>query len=217
MVGNTHITDTQISQIVALYKQAIPTKEIAATTGLLPNSDLRSLRSAVSPTVQTTTGRKRKLTDGDVRFLRIQLEKNPRISPKQLKDQNPKVFSGVCTSTIRKYIRYRLGYCCCVAKRKLLLTRRHKRNRLSYARRILRQFSFEQFKAILYSDEATFHCSAGVTGKVYRHRKSDPYATKYVDSTVKHPDSLMFWGCFSYEGVGELVTLPKTVTMNKEL
>ena len=33
-------------------------------------------------------------------------------------------------------------------------------------------------------------------------------------STVKHPDSLMVWGCFSDLGLGKLVVLPKNLKVN---
>ncbi len=34
--------------------------------------------------------------------------------------------------------------------------------------------------------------------------------------TVKHPDSVMVWGCFSASGRGGLYFLPKNSTMNSE-
>ena len=220
MPGNTHINDAQVAQIVALYKHKVLTSEIASTVGVKVRTAQLWIKKfkdggeKVQPRVSTSTGRKAKLTDRDVRFLRISLERNPRISSKQLKEKNPKIFGHVSARTLRKYIKGRLGYRCLAAKRKPLLTRRHKRNRLSYARRMLKMMNLEKFKRILYSDEATFRVSSGPTGKVYRPRNSDPYNSKYVDSTTKHPDSLMFWGCFSFYGTGALVTLPKNVTMN---
>lgn len=33
--------------------------------------------------------------------------------------------------------------------------------------------------------------------------------------TVKHPDSVMVWGCFTYYGLGELVVLPENIKVNQ--
>ncbi|XP_064103333.1 uncharacterized protein LOC135213282 [Macrobrachium nipponense] len=221
MPGNKHITETQVAQVVALYKQEASTSEIAASVGVTVRTAQRWIKKfkdggeRAQPQVGTSTGRKRKLTNRDLRFLRIAIEKNPRASSKQLKEQNRKIFSHICARTLRKYIKDGLGYCCLTAKKKPLLTRRHIRNRLSYARRMLKNLTLQHFKGILYSDEVTFRVSSGPSGKVYRSRSSDPYREKYVNTTTKHPDSLMFWGCFSYHGKGALVTLPKNVTMNQ--
>ena len=34
--------------------------------------------------------------------------------------------------------------------------------------------------------------------------------------TVKHPESILVWGCCSAKGVGSLTSLPKNTAMNKE-
>jgi hypothetical protein len=34
--------------------------------------------------------------------------------------------------------------------------------------------------------------------------------------TVKHPETINVWGCFSAKGVGSLTILPKNTAMNKE-
>ena len=52
-------------------------------------------------------------------------------------------------------------------------------------------------------------------GKVYCPLGSDPCEPCYTMHTVKHPDSLMVWGCFSYHGVGRLVFLPKNTRKNQ--
>ncbi|KAL7868711.1 hypothetical protein SRHO_G00100950 [Serrasalmus rhombeus] len=34
--------------------------------------------------------------------------------------------------------------------------------------------------------------------------------------TVKHPETIHVWGCFSAKGIGSLAVLPKNTAMNKE-
>ena len=54
-------------------------------------------------------------------------------------------------------------------------------------------------------------CNRG--GRVYQG--SDPLDPRYVEQTVKHPNSLMVWGCFSGRGLGKLVVMPKNVKVNQ--
>ena len=37
-----------------------------------------------------------------------------------------------------------------------------------------------------------------------------------VMTTVKHPETIHVWGCFSAKGLGSLTILPKNTAMNKE-
>lgn len=50
---------------------------------------------------------------------------------------------------------------------------------------------------------------------VYHWPHSDALDPKFTTKTVKHPDSVMVWGCFSYYGVGSLVVLPKNIKVNQ--
>ena len=49
---------------------------------------------------------------------------------------------------------------------------------------------------------------------VRRPKGSDRMNPLYTVKTVKHPPSVMIWGCFSFKGRGTLYFLPKNVTMN---
>ena len=42
----------------------------------------------------------------------------------------------------------------------------------------------------------------------------DPLNPKYISPMVKHPDKIMVWGCFSYNGLGKLIILPPNQTVN---
>uniref|UniRef100_A0A9J7Z2I5 Uncharacterized protein n=1 Tax=Cyprinus carpio carpio TaxID=630221 RepID=A0A9J7Z2I5_CYPCA len=56
----------------------------------------------------------------------------------------------------------------------------------------------------------------GASGKrLVRRRKGERYHQSCVMPTVKHPDTIHVWGCFSSKGVGSLTILPKNTAMNK--
>ena len=69
----------------------------------------------------------------------------------------------------------------------------------------------------MFSDESTFRCIRATKSKVRRPVGSDRFDNRYTVSSVKHPDSVMVWGCFSGAvGRGGLYFLPKNTTMNGE-
>jgi transposase len=69
----------------------------------------------------------------------------------------------------------------------------------------------------MFSDESTFRTLRAVQRKVRRPIGSYRYSSHYTVKTMKHPDSVMVWACFTGDvGRGGLYFLPKNVTMNGE-
>ena len=52
--------------------------------------------------------------------------------------------------------------------------------------------------------------------KFVRRRQGERYHQSCVMPTVKHPETIHVWGCFSSKAVGSLTILPKNTAMNKE-
>lgn len=52
---------------------------------------------------------------------------------------------------------------------------------------------------------------------MYRRKSSDPLDLRYIECTVKQPDIIMVWGCFSALGPEKLVMLPPIVIVNAEI
>ena len=70
----------------------------------------------------------------------------------------------------------------------------------------------------MFSDESNFQVFKMGSTTVRRPRSSDHFDPRYTVPTVKHPQSVMVWGCFSGEkGRGGLHFLPKNKKMNAEL
>jgi transposase len=69
----------------------------------------------------------------------------------------------------------------------------------------------------MYSDESTFRCIRSIKSRVRRAPGSNRFDSWYTVKTVKHPDSVMVWDCFTGDvGRGGLYILPKNATMNSE-
>ncbi len=77
-----------------------------------------------------------------------------------------------------------------------------------------KRWTIEQWRRVLWSDEATFTVSDNNRKYIYQTHGSNPLDPCCTRHTVKHPDSLMVWGSFSYSRVGSLVFLYKNVKMN---
>ena len=94
------------------------------------------------------------------------------------------------------------------------ITHTHCVERLAFVTQY-KDWGFDEWSKVLGSDEASFEVIDNQRGRVYRTGGSDPCDPRYTKHVVKHPDSLMVWGCFSYRSVGKLVFLPKNIRMNQ--
>ncbi|KAK8388469.1 hypothetical protein O3P69_020451 [Scylla paramamosain] len=70
-------------------------------------------------------------------------------------------------------------------------------------------WTLDEWRRVLWTDEATFRVSDTKGKKVWRRKGSDPHDPKFTAKSVKHPPSLMAWGAFSYGGVADLHIFPK--------
>ena len=107
-----------------------------------------------------------------------------------------------------------LGYKSYRARKKPMLNALQKDKRIKFCKKYL-AWNEEQWKTVLWSDEATFTITGTPSSRVYRRPGSDPLDPKFTSKFVKHPASLMVWGCFTYHGVGELVILPANEKVNQ--
>lgn len=65
-------------------------------------------------------------------------------------------------------------------------------------------------------DRLIGHKDGASRQKLVRRRQGERYHQSCVMPTVKHPETIHVWGCFSAKGVGSLTILPKNTAMNKE-
>ena len=64
-------------------------------------------------------------------------------------------------------------------------------------------WSIEQWKRELWSDESPFGCYNQSQQHVWR-TKQETGVRRTMQGTVKHQKSINVWGCFSWNGVGDL-------------
>ena len=67
----------------------------------------------------------------------------------------------------------------------------------------------------MFSDESTFQ-QFGIHRTVVRRPPNTRYICKYTVPTMKHPEKVMIWGCFSAAGRGSIHFVPKNETVNAQ-
>lgn len=65
---------------------------------------------------------------------------------------------------------------------------------------------------VTFSDESIISTRANKTH--VRRRAKERLLPSCITPTVKHPESVMIWGCFSFYGPGRLYVVPKGTTVN---
>jgi transposase len=148
----------------------------------------------------------------------ITTDKNRRLSAGQIQALwKKKTKETVSLSTIRRMLKDS-GFRSCVARHKPLLTDTHMANRLAWALDH-QNWTVRQWRRVLWSDESMFYqFRQNHRCRVWRTPEEE-FDIPCLSATVKHSPSLMFWGCFSYRGLGPLVTHHGSVTgeMHKKI
>jgi hypothetical protein len=91
-----------------------------------------------------------------------------------------------------------------IAPRKPLLTTRHRKLRLAFARKYATKPS-DFWLNVLFTDETRLSVINDSFKTRVRRKTGERF--NIIQSTVKHPASVMLWGCFSGTGVGRLCFL----------
>jgi transposase len=119
----------------------------------------------------------------------------------------------VSVRTIRHRLQTELGLPARHAAKKPFLNERMRKKRIIFCQKYI-TWTADDWKKVLFSDESTFLTFRTCPKMVRRPKGSDRMNPKYTLKTMKHPPSVMVWGCFSYNGVGNIHFLPKNTTMN---
>jgi transposase len=220
-----HATATTRAYAMALREAGVTWKEIIAKTGMSNSSINRLFEKADAlPTTAPPTipGRKagsgfhrRKATPRIKSIMKRMVEKNPMISARRMKETCPSL-AGLAVRTIRDILNRELGLISRSAAKKPFLSEKMKEKRLAFAKKY-RRWSVNRWKQVMFSDESNFEIfRTNKHARVRRPVGSDRFDARYTVKTVKHPEKVMVWGCFSHHGRGGLSFLPKGVMMNKE-
>jgi transposase len=146
------------------------------------------------------TGRPQKTSARDRRLICRLSRKDPFMSAGKIKFEIGR--NDVSTKTIKRVLFKSGGLKSRMAAKKPYLRNTNRLNRLRWAREH-QNWTIDQWKEILWSDESKFCIRNHASRRVYRP-VGMRYDSKYTQKTVKHDKSVMVWGCFCYAGTGRL-------------
>ena len=148
-------------------------------------------------------GRRKKLSSTARRLLRRQIEKNPRVTAKELQKDLAATGIEVSVHTARRTL-HAEGFHARTPRRTPLLTHKHKKAPLYYAQGNLNKPQ-KFWNTILWSDETKLELFGAMDQRYIWRKKNEAYVEKNTLPTVKHGGgSLMFWGCFVSSSTGNL-------------
>uniref|UniRef100_A0A0P4VQV0 Tc1-like transposase DDE domain-containing protein n=1 Tax=Scylla olivacea TaxID=85551 RepID=A0A0P4VQV0_SCYOL len=211
----SNLSEETILGICKLRETGFTNKEIAQLTGVSRRSVDRWLKAAreapsgIIPLQKKPPGKHMKVSKDTLVAIKRQIDAEPRLSARELRDANPHLLGSVSERTVNRYIKcVRMNLPIQVVE-KPLLTDRYTQLRLAFASKY-KHLPLEDVRTILWSDEATFSVTGITNCRSVEPCKGDPRAWK----TVKQLGTVTVWGAFSYYGTGKLVFLEDGDSMN---
>ena len=218
---NKHFSVAQKTAAVQMRKANVPLKTIRNQLKLSKSTLQRILAHAkhnphepVKPR-KAGTGKAGKVPQGCLRQMKQMLRKNPCLTAKQLKERIPG-FANVTVRWIQCLCKDKLKMPSRKMAKKPLLNQRMMDQRLEFAREY-GGWGVEEWKSVMFSDESHFELHLGPQpGRCRRPLGSDRFASQFTQKTVKHPQKVMVWGCFSWKSRGGLEFLRQGEMMNSQ-
>jgi transposase len=210
------------STIMGLFREGVSAKDIAK--GL--NRNAAAVRKIIAanrnltpftppPPAKKRSGRPRLTTNREDERLRRYVLRNPFKTAKEIKSEVPG-WKNASVRLIQHVCQKRLKILSRAAAKKPLLTSAMVKKRLRFCKKHL-HWTEKDWETVMFSDESTFKLINPRSQRVRRPTGINRYKQRYVTVNVKHPPSVMIWGCFcGVGGRGSLYFLPPKVTMNGE-
>lgn len=171
---------------------------------------LKRLRETGSLKSLHRTGRPSKTSVKTDRRIRRMVVRNPFLTSTQVAQTLSEEGINLSVTQIKGRLKS-FGLSARRPAKKPLLTEKMRRQRIDFASQY--ETWDDEWSKVLFSDESCFELHYQSKGTVRRpvNTRFDP---RYTLKTVKHPQKLMIWGCFSSAGRGALYFLPQGKMMN---
>lgn len=219
MGARKQLLSDQIGAIIALHKVGKSQREIAKqleisqSTVNLWISRHSSSDGSCTPVRKMGSGRPRKTTLRTDKLIKRTVLIKPQITAKEIKSEHYNLLNDVSERTIRHRLQKELGMPSRHAAKKPFLDAKMRKKRVEFCKQHM-NWTVDDWKTVLFSDESSFLTFRSCPRMVRRPLGSDRMDPKFTIKTMKHPPSVMVWGCFSNFGRGSLYFLPRNTTMN---
>ena len=161
------------------------------------------------------SGRPRKLRKRDERMLVKEVRRNRRASSAELRADLISRGVNVSASLIRRQL-CQFGYKARRPKKKTFLTAKMIAARLQWAKDY-KDWTTDQWKNVIWSDESRFNLFHNDDRSFVRRKSGEEYHPDCLQKTVKHPVSVMIWGCINWYSIGRLYICEKAVNQDEYL
>lgn len=215
----TQLSSATRENIIALSSHTSKSHRQIARDLQLPNNTVSRIiklhqeTGSVAP--RPRSGRPRITTSATDRILRHEVLRNPFISADELKRSLAPHLDKVSVRTIQHRLQKEMGMPARKPVRKPYVTAKMRESRLEFCRQH-QQWTVNDWKKVLFSDESTFKQQDCVPKVVRRPQRSSSLDPRFTCKTVKHSPGVMAWGCFGYHGRGALAFLEPGKKMNSE-
>jgi Mn-dependent DtxR family transcriptional regulator len=204
-------------QIVGMRNANLTLQQIATALKISKSTASRTLQRVQETGCYESrkrSGQPKKLDDRMLHKIRRLATINPFISSAEIvSDLRTSGLRTPCARRIRQVLHTTLKLPSRRPAKKPLLTPGQKQKRLEFCRQY-EHWTVEEWSKVLWSDESTFE-QFGVRKRHVRRPVGKRFDPRYTIKTMKHPASVMVWGCFAASGRGTLFFLPKNQTMNQ--
>jgi hypothetical protein len=177
---------------------------------------IKKHRETGSTAVAPLSGRPRKTTIRDDKMIAREVKKNPFITSLEIKAALAPRLDHVAPRTILSRLSAELSMRARKPGMKPLISKAARLKRLSWCRQY-QSWTANEWKRVIFSDESTFTLLTNTHQHVRLPPGASPLDPRYTKKTVKHPPSVMVWGCFSHLGHGTLSFLNSNQRMNSQL
>lgn len=209
------LTESQRGGIIIAKKLGHSNRKISATVGCSRSSVRRVWRSyLLKEFPKKRKGRPRLLNESEREQLKSSVVANKKTRRKTLSqirsDFVNKTNKTISTQTIRKELA-KEGLHSRIPRFSPLISESNKEKRYLWAQ-TYENWTVNNFKQVVWSDESTYtQFRTSGFGRVWRE-PSEEFHEDCIAATVQKSFGRMFWGCFSWVGLGPLVPLEGRVT-----
>ena len=213
-----NLKQSEIDLIKSWNSENISISEIANRIKRSPATIRRFLwrkKQHPSTPIKKKSGPKSRLDKVDLGVLKRYISTSPFSTVAEARLALPHNLSKVSIRTVRRTL-VGMGFPSRRAAKKPVLTKKMKLKRMQFALKY-KHWTAADWMKVMFSDESTFKCFRSSGYLVRRPDDASRYDPKFTSKTVKHPASVMVWGCFSGTvGRGGIYFLPPKTTMNAE-